>query len=84
MKSWWDPYIGVRVVHPIADRWSLTGYADAGGSNSWHALGGVNWDNSKMTQFKFGYRFYHVDYDKSGFTWDFDQKGFFAAAGFKF
>lgn len=83
-KAWWDPYVGVRAVVPVAERWSLTGYADAGGSRSWQLLGGASYAYSEMTSFKFGYRFYHVNYDHGGFKYDMDQKGFYGAAGFKF
>jgi len=29
--NWTDPYIGVRVLHKLNDRWTLAGYADYGG-----------------------------------------------------
>jgi len=88
-KDWVDPYIGVRVQHPIADRWTLVGYGDVGGFGvgsdfTWQALAGVNYDFSKTVSGKFGYRYLSVDYDKSGFLYDMDSYGLFAGVGFRF
>jgi len=87
-KDWWTPVAGVRVVHPIADQWSLLGYADVGASNGtksmYQLIGGVNYDYSKTTAIKLGYRFYHVNYDHGGFKYDMNEKGFTAGVGFKF
>jgi opacity protein-like surface antigen len=88
-KDWVDPYIGVRVQHPIADRWTLVGYGDIGGFGvgsdfTWQALAGVNYDFSKTVSGKFGYRYLSVDYDKSGFLYDMDSYGLYAGVGFRF
>jgi opacity protein-like surface antigen len=87
-KNWWDPYVGVRVKLPIADKWSLLGYGDVGGfrndSRTYQLIGGVNYDYSRTVSFKAGYRFYHVNYDKGGFDYDMNQRGFTAGVGFKF
>jgi len=87
-KNWWTPIAGVRVVHPIADQWSLLGYVDVGGGNGtksmYQLIGGVNYDYSKTTAIKLGYRFYHVNYDHGGFKYDMNEKGITAGVGFKF
>ena len=88
-KDWVDPYIGVRVQHPVADRWTLVGYGDIGGFGvgsdfTWQALAGVSYDFSKSVSGKFGYRYISVDYDKSGFLYDMDSYGLFAGVGFRF
>lgn len=88
-KDWTDPYIGARVQHRLADRWTAVGYADIGGFGvgsdlSWQALAGVSYDFSKTVSGKFGYRYISVDYDKSGFLYDMDSYGLFAGIGFKF
>ena len=59
-----DPYVGVRVQYPIAERWTLVGYADVGGFGvgsefTWQAAAGINYEFSKSIAGKFGYR-YHV------------------------
>ena len=88
-KDWVDPYVGVRVQHPLADRWTLVGYADVGGFGvgsdlTWQALAGVSYDFSKTVSGKFGYRYLSVDYDKGGFLYDMDSYGLFAGVGFRF
>jgi opacity protein-like surface antigen len=88
-KDWVDPYIGARVQHPLADRWSVIGYADVGGFGvgsdfTWQALAGVNYDFSKTVSGKLGYRYLSVDYDKSGFLYDMDSYGLYAGIGIRF
>lgn len=88
-KDWVDPYIGVRVQHPFADRWTLVGYGDVGGFGvgsdfTWQALAGLNYDFSKTVSGRFGHRYLSVDYDKSGFLYDMDTCGLFAGVGFRF
>jgi len=88
-KSWVDPYIGVRVQHPIAERWTLVGYADVGGFGvgsdfTWQALAGVNYEFSKAIAGKFGYRYLYVDYDKDGFRYDMANSGLYLGVGIRF
>ena len=87
-KSWTDPYIGVRVQYPIADRWTLVGYLDIGGtgsnSTSYQAVIGANYQYSKTVSGKFGYRYLKMDYDKSGFVYDMKTSGLYAGLGFRF
>ena len=88
-KSWVDPYIGVRVQHPIAERWTLVGYADVGGFGvgsefTWQAAAGVNYEFSKAISGKFGYRYLYVDYDKDGFRYDMGNSGLYLGAGIRF
>lgn len=90
-KDWVDPYVGLRFVHPLADKWSLLGYADAGGAGigaaskfTYQLMGGIIYDYSKTVSFKFGYRQYHINYDHGGFEYDVNQRGFLAGLGIKF
>lgn len=90
-KDWVDPYVGARFVHPLADKWSLIGYADAGGAGigaaskfTYQLMGGIIYDYSKTVSFKGGYRQYHINYDHGGFEYDVNQRGFIAALGIKF
>lgn len=86
-KSWTDPYVGVRIQHPIADRWTLVGYADVGGASShssWQFAAGANYAYSKDVSIKFGYRELHIDYDKGGALFDVKMYGPYIGAGIRF
>jgi opacity protein-like surface antigen len=88
-KSWVDPYVGVRALHPIAERWTLVGYADIGGFGvgsdfTWQAAAGVNYEFSKAIAGKFGYRYMSVDYDKDGFRYDMANSGLYLGVGIRF
>ena len=88
-KDWVDPYIGVRVQHRVADRWTVVGYVDVGGFGvgsdlTWQALAGVNYDFSKTVSGKLGYRYLDVDYDKGGFLYDMANSGLYLGVGIRF
>jgi hypothetical protein len=88
-KSWWDPYVGVRVQHPIAERWTLVGYADVGGFGvgsdfTWQTAAGISYEFSKTFAGKFGYRYMSVDYDKDGFRYDMANSGLYLGVGIRF
>jgi opacity protein-like surface antigen len=88
-KDWVDPFIGVRVQHPIADRWTLLGYGDIGGFGAgsdftWQVGVGVGYEFSKSLTGKLGYRFIAVDYDKKGFVYDMDIYGIYLGVGIRF
>ena len=88
-KNWVDPYIGVRVMHPVAAHWTLVGYYDFGGFGvgsdfTWQALAGVKYEINKTFSASAGYRFLHIDYNNGGFLYDMDYKGAYLALGIKF
>jgi opacity protein-like surface antigen len=88
-KDWVDPYVGIRVLHPLGARWMLTGYLDYGGfgvgsDSTWQAIAGAEYAFSKTVSVKFGYREIDVDYDKSGFVYDMRNKGAYLGVGIKF
>jgi opacity protein-like surface antigen len=88
-ESWWDPVIGVRVLVPIAEAWTLVGYADIGGFGvgsdlTYQLLAGVNWQFAKSATAKAGYRYIYQDYKNNGFVWDMTASGFYLGAGFRF
>jgi len=88
-ESWWDPVIGVRVLVPLAEAWTLVGYADIGGFGvgsdlTYQLLAGVNWQLSKVVSAKVGYRYLYQDYTNDGFVWDMTASGFYLGAGFRF
>lgn len=88
-KSWTDPYVGVRVQHPITDRMTLMGYVDVGGfgvgsDSTVQAIAGVSYDFTQTISGKFGYRYLDFDYDNSGFKYDMATQGFYLGVGFRF
>ena len=51
-KDWVDPYVGVRIQHPLNERWTLVGYGDVGGFGAgsdftWQVALGAAYDFSK-------------------------------------
>lgn len=88
-ESWWDPVIGVRVLVPFAERWSLVGYADIGGFGvgsdiTYQVIAGVNWQFPETLSLKLGYRYFYQDYQNNGFVWDMAAHGMYAGVGFRF
>jgi opacity protein-like surface antigen len=88
-EDWVDPYVGMRVQHPITPRWTLVGYADIGGFGvgsdfTWQAAAGANYALSRDVTAKFGYRYMSVDYDKGGFMYDVANSGLYAGVGIRF
>jgi len=88
-ESWWDPVIGVRVLVPLAEAWTLVGYADIGGFGvgsdlTYQLLAGVNWQFAKSVVAKAGYRYLCQDYQNNGFVWDMTASGVYLGAGFRF
>jgi len=88
-ENWWDPVIGVRVLVPLAEAWTLAGYADIGGFGigsdlTYQLLAGVNWQFSKSVNAKAGYRYLYQDFRDNNFIWDMAASGFYLGAGFRF
>lgn len=88
-ESWTDPYIGVRIQHPVSDRLTLMGYVDVGGFNvgsksTVQALGGISYDFTKTISGKLGYRYLKVDYDNDGFLFDMTMEGAYLGLGLRF
>jgi len=88
-KDWTDPIVGFRVLHRIADRWSLDGYADVGGFGvgsdlTWQVAAGVNYEISRTLTARGGYRILKVDYDKDGVVYDMKTSGIYLGLGIRF
>jgi opacity protein-like surface antigen len=88
-EDWWDPFIGVRAQIPLAERWSLMGYADIGGFGvgsdfTWQALVGVNYAFSTSTTMRLGYREVSVDYDRGNFLYDMRMGGVYLSMSVRF
>jgi opacity protein-like surface antigen len=87
--SWWDPFIGARVLYPIADKWTLVGYGDIGGFDAgsnfaWQAIAGVNYEISKTLSAKVGFRILDMDYSDDTFGYNAYMAGFYAGVGIRF
>jgi opacity protein-like surface antigen len=88
-KSWGDPYVGLRLQQPFAERWTLATYGDIGSFGissdfTWQALLGVEYEFSKTIAAKAGYRYIDVDYDKDGFAFDMAYSGLYFGLGIRF
>jgi len=90
-ESWWDPFVGVRIVVPFAEKWSGVLYADYGGfgvgsDSTYQILAGVNWTFSKHFSAKVGYRYLYQDFedDDNGFVWDMKAYGPYLGLGIRF
>lgn len=88
-KDWTDPYVGVRVLYPINEKWSSVLYADVGGFGAgsdltWQGMAGLSYAHSKSMATSFGYRYMKVDYDKGSFRYDMANDGLYAGIAFRF
>ncbi len=86
-EDWVDGVVGVRVLHPIADKVALLGYADVGGGGSdltYQFMGGVNWEFKKDFTAKVGYRYLSWDYENGGTVWDVAASGPYLGLGIRF
>jgi len=88
-KDWVDPYIGVRIQHPISDRWTFVGNADIGGFGvgsdfTYQLAAGLDYNFSKSISGKLGYRYINTDYDKGGFRYDMKMEGLYLGVGIRF
>ena len=86
-RSWVDGFVGARVIQPIGERWTLTGYGDigAGGSDStWQLAAGAEYAFSPGSSAKFGYRLIKVDYHRDNFLYDMSSGGLYAGVAIRF
>lgn len=87
---WWvDPIIGVRAQISLTRWLFLATQCDVGGFGAgsqiaWNlnATIGVNWTRNLFTEL--GYRYYYVDYQRSGVTYNMAEAGLFMGLGVKF
>ncbi|HVE16216.1 MAG TPA: hypothetical protein VNB29_05740 [Chthoniobacterales bacterium] len=87
---WWvDPIVGVRAQVDLTRWLFLATQCDVGGFGAgsqiaWNlnATIGVNWTRNLFTEL--GYRYYYVDYQRSGVTYDMAEAGLFMGLGVKF
>lgn len=86
--SWVDPLIAARVAVPLNDEWSLTGFADWGGSGgddeTWQLFGSVKYAFSDKWSTQVGYRYMEISKELSGRDVSVDLGGPVVAVAFKF
>jgi opacity protein-like surface antigen len=88
-KDWVDPYIGLRVIHPLNAKWHAIGYVDVGGfgagsDTTWQGMAGLSYAYSASTSLNMGYRYMKVDYKDGGFRYDMANDGLYAGVGMRF
>lgn len=88
-KHWTDPYVGMRAIMPINDKWMAIGYIDIGGfgagsDSTWQGMVGLKHAYSSSINLSMGYRYMKVDYDKGGFRYDMANDGLYAGVGIRF
>lgn len=88
-RDWTDPYVGLRAIYPVADKWKAVGYVDVGGFGvgsdfTWQGSLGLDYAYSESVTAKLGYRYLKVDYDKDGFRYDMANDGLYLGVGFLF
>lgn len=89
-ESWVDPVLGVKGRTPIGEsNWNLAGGAAIGGfgmgADSLIDISvNLGYQFNKTVGAAVGYRFYDLDYEDDGFTYDVKQDGFSLAVAFAF
>ena len=79
-QGWIDPFVGVRIRHRLADRWTLFAEGLYGGfgvssEEYWQALAGISFHLTENTSLALAYRVISVDYQQGGFVYDTDTAG---------
>jgi opacity protein-like surface antigen len=86
--SWVDPLIAARVAVPLDEEWSLTGFADWGGSGgddqTWQVFGSVKYAFNEKWSTQLGYRFMEISKELDGRDVSVDLGGPVLAVGLKF
>lgn len=82
--DWNDAFVGARVRKPINERWTMTGYIDAGGSSSVLADVGARYAYSKSTTLNMGWRYYEFNYKNAPVQQDQSLNGPYLGATFRF
>jgi hypothetical protein len=84
---WTDGFVGVRAMYALTEKWSITGYADAGAGgtkHSWQFLASTNYKISKTVVARLGYRIISMDYEQPAFLYNIKTSGIFAGVGITF
>jgi hypothetical protein len=77
-KTWWDPFVGGRLIIPMGEKFSFTARLDFGGFGAGAKIAVnaeplFNMKIGKRGTFNAGWKFYYVDYKDNGanFRWAF-------------
>src|SRR5262245_14083960 len=79
-ENWIDPFVGMRWVLPLDDKWLASFRGDVGGFG---AESDLVWNITALIGYRFnpsitvygGYRVLDYDYESDGFTWDVQMGG---------
>ncbi len=86
--NWVDPLIAARVIVPLNDTWSLTGFADWGGSGggeeTWQIFGSARYAINEKWSAQVGYRHMSIKKELDGRDISLDLSGPVIAVTFKF
>lgn len=87
--DWIDPFIGVRSIKTLSDKWRLLLRADIGGFGiasdfTWGALIGGSYSFNKKSSLKLIYRILDYDYDDNDFVFDVKTDGAGIGYGYRF
>ena len=86
--SWIDPLIAARVAVPLNENWTLTGFADWGGTSSddqtWQVFGSVKYAFNEKWSTQLGYRYMEISKDLAGRDVTVDLGGPVIAVSLKF
>jgi opacity protein-like surface antigen len=85
--SWWDGFVGGRVLYRPTDHWSIMGYADVGAGSddvSWQVIAGGGYEFKKLVALRFGYRYISFDYHRGQLVYDMAIAGPYLGVGFRF
>lgn len=87
-QEYWDPIVGVRASTRMAERWSVTGYADVGGGGDselvWQVLGTVNYHAADHWTLHGGYRYYALEVGEDVRELEFHMHGPIVGATYRF
>jgi hypothetical protein len=86
--SWIDPLIAARVTVPLGEQWSLTGFADWGGSGggeeTWQIFGSAMYAINEKWSTQLGYRFMEISKELDGRNVSVDLGGPILAISYSF
>ena len=65
-ETWYDGFIGARVIAPMSSSWHFIGRADVGAGDSdsvWNVMGAFDWRFNNWGSLLLGYKWMDFDYD---------------------
>jgi hypothetical protein len=79
-KTWVDPFVGVRLTHPLSENWQLRARADLGGFGinadlMQNYVLEVDYQMTERARLRLGYRYLDADFEKDRFVFDASIKG---------